>query len=311
MCILHIYIEHMSPPSPAAAHAATRLAGAPARLDAAPWRRAWRLLQPLVWTLLVLASAWLTGRALQLDAASEAGYWIGVAGGSAMLALFVYPLRKRVPALRHLGATRHWFVFHMLMGVAGPWLILVHCNFRIGSTNAAVALFSMLVVAASGVVGRYLYRHVHHGLDGRHAQLAELRARLDATHERLASSLALAPKVRARLFDFEQAALAAPGGNALALLWASARAARQARHDVRGLIDRALAEAPTALDADRRRQIRRHWRLQASQHIEQTLGVVQLRAWERLFALWHVLHLPFVYVMVACAIVHVVAVHAY
>jgi hypothetical protein len=301
----------MPPPSPAVTPAAARFAAAPARLDAGAWRRAWRVLQPLAWTLLAVASAWLTGDALQLEAASETGYWIGVAGGSAMLALFVYPLRKRLPALRHLGTTRHWFVFHMTMGIAGPWLILVHCNFRIGSTNAAVALFSMLVVATSGVVGRYLYCQVHHGLDGRHAQLAELRARLDATHERLSKSLALAPQVRTRLYEFEQAALAAPGGNALALLWSSARAARQARFEVHGLIERALAGAPTALDTDRRRQIRRHWRLQASQHIEQTLGVVQLRAWERLFALWHVLHLPFVYVMVACAIVHVVAVHAY
>ncbi|HJV68690.1 hypothetical protein [Ideonella sp.] len=271
----------------------------------------WRAVQPLAWTLLVVASAWVAGRALQLDAGSDAGYWIGVAGGAAMLALFVYPLRKRVPALRHLGATRHWFVFHMLMGVAGPWLILVHCNFRIGSMNAAVALFSMLIVAASGVVGRYLYGHVHRGLDGRHAELAELRAKLEATHEKLAVSLSLAPLVRERLFGFEQAALTAPAGNALALLWASARAARSARHDVRSLIDQALAAAPQTLEAKRRRQIRAHWRRQTTLHIEQTLGVVQLRAWERLFALWHVLHLPFVYVMVACAIAHVVAVHAY
>lgn len=271
----------------------------------------WRVMQPLVWVLLATASAWVAGRALQLDAGSDFGYWIGVAGGVAMLALFVYPLRKRVAALRHVGATRHWFVFHMVMGVAGPWLILVHCNFQIGSTNAAVALFSMLIVAASGVVGRYLYSHVHRGLDARHAGLAELRAKLDTTHEKLATSLSLAPLVRERLFGFEQAALTAPAGNALALLWTSARAARGARHDVRSLIDQALAAAPQTLDAKRRRQIRAHWRRQTALHIEQTLGVVQLRAWERLFALWHVLHLPFVYVMVACAITHVVAVHAY
>lgn len=271
----------------------------------------WRVLQPLAWVLLVVASAWVAGRALQLDAGSDTGYWIGVAGGVAMLALFVYPLRKRVAALRHLGATRHWFVFHMLMGVAGPWLILVHCNFQIGSTNAAVALFSMLIVAASGVVGRYLYGHVHRGLDGRHAELAEMRAKLEATHEKLATSLSLAPLVRERLFGFEQSALAAPTGNAVALLWTSAQAARRTRHDVRSLIDQALAAAPQSLDAKRRRQIRAHWRRQTALHVEQTLGVVQLRAWERLFALWHVLHLPFVYVMVACAIAHVVAVHAY
>ena len=34
-------------------------------------------------------------------------------------------------------------------------------------------------------------------------------------------------------------------------------------------------------------------------------------AYERLFALWHVAHIPFVYLLVVSAIVHVVAVHAY
>ncbi|HEX5685098.1 MAG TPA: hypothetical protein VFY73_13835 [Ideonella sp.] len=274
-------------------------------------RRAWMSLRSVAWTLLAIGSAWGVARALRLDAGSPLGYWIGVAGGLAMLALFLYPLRKRLPALRGVGATRHWFIFHMLMGVAGPWLILVHCNFRVGSLNATVALVSMLVVAGSGVIGRYLYVHVHQGLDDRHANLAELRTRLDTTHQKLAATLTLAPRVRDRLFAFEQAALSTRARNAPALLWLSARAARAARRDVRALIDQALAAAPATLAEPRRRQIRAHWRAQARLHVAQTLGVVQLRAWERLFSLWHVLHLPFVYVMVACAVTHVVAVHAY
>ncbi|MFO1339839.1 MAG: hypothetical protein U1F53_16700 [Burkholderiaceae bacterium] len=268
----------------------------------------------LAGTVLAVASAWAAGRALGLDAASERGYWVGVAGGVALLLLFLYPLRKRVPGLRGLGAARHWFVFHMLMGVAGPWLILVHCNFRVGSTNAAVALGSMLVVAASGVVGRYLYVHVHRGLDGRRADLAELRARLDASHDRLGAAFSLAPRVRERLLAFEAGVVGAVGTAPAAaplLLWRSHRAARQARRELRRLIDQALAEAPGPLGPERRRQVRAHWRRLAAQHVAQALGVAQLRAWERLFALWHVLHLPFVYVMVACAVAHVVAVHAY
>jgi hypothetical protein len=33
--------------------------------------------------------------------------------------------------------------------------------------------------------------------------------------------------------------------------------------------------------------------------------------YERLFALWHVLHVPLVYMLVAAAIAHIVAVHMY
>jgi len=39
--------------------------------------------------------------------------------------------------------------------------------------------------------------------------------------------------------------------------------------------------------------------------------VAQFRAYERLFSLWHVLHIPFVFMLVVSAIVHVVAVHMY
>jgi hypothetical protein len=39
--------------------------------------------------------------------------------------------------------------------------------------------------------------------------------------------------------------------------------------------------------------------------------VAQYTAYERVFALWHVAHLPFVYLLVISAVVHVVAVHAY
>jgi hypothetical protein len=39
--------------------------------------------------------------------------------------------------------------------------------------------------------------------------------------------------------------------------------------------------------------------------------VSQFTAYERLFALWHVLHVPFVYLLVLTALFHVFAVHAY
>jgi hypothetical protein len=40
-------------------------------------------------------------------------------------------------------------------------------------------------------------------------------------------------------------------------------------------------------------------------------NVAQFRFHERMFALWHVLHVPLLVVLVAAAVVHVVAVHLY
>jgi len=39
--------------------------------------------------------------------------------------------------------------------------------------------------------------------------------------------------------------------------------------------------------------------------------VALFTAWSRVFSWWHVAHVPFVYLLVISAIVHVIAVHAY
>lgn len=46
-------------------------------------------------------------------------------------------------------------------------------------------------------------------------------------------------------------------------------------------------------------------------YLRELQDVAQFRAYERLFSLWHVLHVPFVFMLVFSAIVHVVAVHMY
>jgi hypothetical protein len=84
------------------------------------------------------------------------GYWLGITGGIMMLVLLLYPLRKRLRFLRFLGATKHWFRIHMAFGLMGPLLILYHCNFKLGSINSQVALYCMMLVAGSGIIGRHV-----------------------------------------------------------------------------------------------------------------------------------------------------------
>jgi len=42
-----------------------------------------------------------------------------------------------------------------------------------------------------------------------------------------------------------------------------------------------------------------------------TRRVAEFDGYERLFSLWHSLHIPMIFVMVAAAIVHVIAVNVY
>ena len=263
----------------------------------------------------LIAAAIAVGRSGRFTAGSDLGYWIGVAGGVAMLLLFLYPLRKRWRRLRDLGSTRFWFALHMMLGILGPVLIIIHSTLRFGSLNATVAFGSMALVAASGIMGRFLYSRIHHGLYGRRATLAELRAQAGLDTEAVRSKLAFAPAVEARLDEYARLA-AATGKDALnhplrfmALGW-HAKIARW----------KCQAEA---IDALRRCAAAEHWPKQKLErrirsrkaliaaHLRAVQRVAQFGVFERLFSWWHVLHVPLVYMMVLAAVAHVVAVHMY
>src|SRR6185295_6123670 len=121
----------------------------------------------------VLLVGWLNRDVRAWRAGDAFGYSLGVVALACMLLLLMYPLRKRLRFLSFLGATKHWFRTHMILGTSGPLLALYHCNFTIGSFNSRVALVSALLVACSGFIGRYIYSKIHVGLYGRRTDLKE------------------------------------------------------------------------------------------------------------------------------------------
>ena len=110
---------------------------------------------------------WLLRDLHWINAEEGIGYWLGIIGGSVMLFLLLYPLRKRVRFLHMFGSTRQWFRLHMILGLVGPLMILYHCNFQLGSFNSKVALYCMLLVAGSGIIGKHFYAKIHNGLYGK------------------------------------------------------------------------------------------------------------------------------------------------
>jgi len=238
------------------------------------------------------------------------GYVLGIVGGSMMLGLLIYPLRKRNPSLAFLGSIRGWFRTHMVLGVAGPLAILYHCNFSLGATNSNVALACMLIVAGSGLVGRYLYSRIHHGLYGRKATLKELAE--DA--ERLrghSGELRLLPG----LMDEVEKAERHIGAPSLMLIRPLTAALRQ-RQELSRL--KQLVASAVAIAAARSNVImeqRERLTATAQRYVESRLvaarRVAEFEASERLFAAWHVLHMPLFLMLVVVGIVHVFAVHLY
>jgi hypothetical protein len=239
------------------------------------------------------------------------GYVLGIVGGSMMLGLLLYPMRKRIRFMHEWGALKHWFRFHMVGGILGPLLVMFHSTFHVSSVNAAVAVACMLLVVASGLVGRFLYRKIHHGLYGSHATLKELEQALAQEFEALGPVLRRMPLVQQEVERFAALVSHRPAsGVARVMRFLSLGAKRMlAARRVR----RALAAYATA-EGDR--LVASHANLSTLLHtINSTLQAVQRRSqfttYERLFSLWHIIHIPFLCMLVVTAIVHVVAVHAY
>ncbi|CCE09843.1 putative FAD-dependent pyridine nucleotide-disulphide oxidoreductase [Bradyrhizobium sp. STM 3843] len=274
---------------------------------------------PILLTVLVFCAVsvgWLQRDEEYLTPDSGTGYWLGIYGGLAMLSLLVYSLRKRFKSMRVIGSVPFWFRSHMLLGILGPVLILFHANFRLGALNSNVAFFAMLIVAISGVIGRYIYGKIHLGLHGRKAHVKELLAEAEAMKVDLGQELQAAAFVSQQLSAFSKGLENKMPRTALGSLRAGAIIAARTRRFRRDVV----TEARRLIRAEARRA-RWSWseRRRRQKRIENVVRryaaavrkAAELTFFERLFSLWHIFHLPLFFLMLLAGIVHVWAVHHY
>jgi len=245
-----------------------------------------------------------------LTAETGIGYWLGIVGGVMMLVLLLYPMRKRIKALRILGPIKHWFRLHMIMGILGPTLILFHCNFNLGALNSNVALFCMTVVAASGLLGRYFYSRIHHGLYGSQATVHELQQASNWQLEQLVEDLQYFPQLHEQLKAYEKSAIKAGQGwlSIIAIPWLTITTQfsyiallRACRKSVREEVT----------DSELCKQQLLKTRRNLAMYFGAVRKVAEFTFYRRLFSTWHVLHLPLFIMMIITGLIHVVAVHMY
>jgi hypothetical protein len=117
-------------------------------------RGAWvdRLVAALV--LAGLVWGWMTRSEAALDPHGWPGYLIGIAGTLMMVSAVGLSWRKRRAQARVTVAW--WYNTHVVLGLFGPVLVLVHARFAWGSINSSFALGVMGLVVASGLIARYL-----------------------------------------------------------------------------------------------------------------------------------------------------------
>ena len=95
----------------------------------------------------------------QLRSSGTIGLKLGILSVCLFGFLFLYPLRKRWKWLSTIGNTRRWLNVHVALGIFTPLVVTFHTGFRWHGV-AGTAYWSMMAVALSGFVGRYIYAKV-------------------------------------------------------------------------------------------------------------------------------------------------------
>jgi hypothetical protein len=102
----------------------------------------------------------------EIPPASELfGHGIGILGFILMLMTeTLYSLRKRSRSVRW-GRMSNWLQFHILTGLVGPYMVLLHTSWKFNGLAGVTTLFTIVIVI-SGFIGRYIYTRIPRTMDG-------------------------------------------------------------------------------------------------------------------------------------------------
>jgi len=273
----------------------------------APSRQRAALLLAYALALSVLVVVFLAGASYYLAPAAERahhpGYWdykpsgrvglpLGLAGATLMVLMLLYSVRKRVGGLRRLGPLSSWLDAHIFAGVIGPLCILLHSSFRVGGL-VALSFWSMVAVALSGVLGRYLYLLIPRTRAGDALSLQQLEELDRRLSERLGRDFRLDAEQLQRL---ERLASPPAGEGLTRTLLTLVLSDLRLRRELRSFA-RACRGVPPGLVRSFEEVVR-----------DKAIAHRRLLLWDRLhelFHYWHVVHKPFAVVMYLFLVAHV------
>ena len=243
----------------------------------------------------------------RLRSSGTVGLRIGILSLGMFGILFLYPLRKRWKWLSSIGSTRRWLNFHIVFGVTTPIVVTFHTAFKWQGV-AGLAYWTMIAVALSGFVGRYVYAKIPRSLRSAKLSMDELEAQMATLGGRLKEQEFFRAEGLAPLLNvpspenIRTMSLVRTLWTMLCLDLARPFLVRRLRrHGLRGsqlftTIGGFLPSHNQDLEAIVR-NVRRQSRLRAT--------MAFLDRTERIFHLWHLVHRPFSISFVALIAIHI------
>ena len=225
------------------------------------------------------------------------GHGFGIVGSLMVIILLTYVLRKDLRVMQSWGNIRHWLNVHMWMGVTAPLLLTFHSTFKVGGI-VAISYWSMIAVALSGFIGRYIYIQIPRSLSGHELSLSELedwdRAMVEAMRKTAGVSDELIERLQ-RIIGHTQPS--SRGAIAVLLGWMANDLVMPfrliaLRRELAGHEGLDRGEFSRLIKLARKRAILRR-------------RMAFLRRAQKALHYWHVVHRPFALVMVIIMFVHI------
>ena len=224
------------------------------------------------------------------------GHVIGVLGFLLMVMTeTLYTLRKRSQSARW-GRMSSWLQFHIITGVLGPFLVLLHTSWKYNRL-AGIATLLMILVVASGFFGRYIYTAIPRNTEGVELSEWQIEEQIRQIEADLGAWLADHPDLAETLGQNEASLTKVPEGSTKMvfgrLFWNWGNRAKWKR----------LEQGPGVEISGRYKQVRKI--LQTRNLLERQKRSLAFS--RRLLSIWHSLHVPVALALFAAAAVHMAA----
>ena len=172
----------------------------------------------------------------------------------------------------------------------------------------------LLCRAAYGLVGRYFYAKIHHGLYGRKANLKELRSSLKESKSHLGSHFTLTKDIVKKIKSSERLLLKNRNIIIATLIWPIIYIrTKLTKSSLRRTLNKSFKNAAPSRGWDKKMasSLSREANNEVQPYIDGLYKMYGFRIFESLFSLWHFLHFPLFIMLVVTGILHVIVVHSY
>lgn len=220
---------------------------------------------------------------------------LGIIGASMItLGVATYSSRKRIRMLWSAGKLSSWLEFHIFLCLVGPTLIIYHTTFKAGGI-AAISLWTMLSVAASGIMGRFLYVLIPRDIGGGELSTDQINQEFDRLGADLRES-ELGSNVL-KTVDAQFASIQRPTSfrETIATFLKLVRVKKRVEHVTKQLL--AQSHVP-------HREAKALYKAASARASLIQRSVILLQV-GKLFYYWHAIHLPFTFIMFVTLTVHV------